>query len=633
MKKPSAVVVPIVIGLVWAAQPVQAQPAAATLQNRGQERTQWCWNGASEMVLDWRASTNWSQTDLAAWAVGGNNIPNYLDANSIGPFRGDSGSSYFQRGVRQVLRAFGPVPSQRLDSPLSWEEVKAELDAERPFLYALSWIGADGSGSGGHVGVAKDYAEGPNLMTIEDPWPANKTPAPGNPGVSIAVPYSIVLGDKTTTYKQFVFGGSGLNEWVETLVLGRSLDIVFVIDTTGSMGSYISNVQSQAQDLIDELRTLFDDVRVAVVEYRDIRSDGFNARAVQAFTSNLLAAKASINTLRASGGGDTPEAVFTAVYDTAKGVGVGAWRTDKSVSRQIILMGDAPGHDPEPWPNPRTIRNAIDELKNNDISLQAVHVGSDDSALFDFTAMAGESSGRIVSAGSSAEVASLIKDAFIDIETGRFPVGSTIESKPTFLYEAPGGRAGGVSEIRKLGMRLETFNEKRGRWRSYRKFNLKDLAATSFAAPKDLPPGKYRWRLAGSLRPRNQELPDGSAELAGQKGKFVEENYVEFERVANAPRSIRKITKENLVAEGKTQVLEFRDDPLAEAFAVRVTTAASPTAKPKKRTFIFKRAKTTAGEQPQTLKVTIRTKPGAAFFWEIQGLNFDRKKIDDKAWN
>lgn len=629
MKIPSVVVIAILTGLVLAAESVQAQPAAANLQNRGQEKSQWCWNGASEMLLDWRAPTNWSQPDIAAWAVGGDNIPNYLDANSIGPFTSRSGAKYFQRGISQVLRAFGPIPSQRIASALSWDEVKAELDAQRPFVYALSWIGTDGKRSGGHVGVAKAYAEGPNLLTVEDPWPANKTPAPGNPGVSVAVPYDIVLGDKTTTYKQFVFDSSGSSEWDETLVLGRSLDIVFLIDTTGSMGPYINNVQSQAQQLIDELRTLFDDVRLAVAEYRDIRADGFNVRTVQRFTSSLNTAKNAINSLRVGGGGDFPEAVFTAVYDTARGEGIGPWRSDKAVARQIILMGDAPGHDPEPWANPKTFQNAIDELKKNNVSVQAVHVGNSSSARFDFTALAGASSGRIVSAGSSSEVADLIKDAFADIETGRFPVGSTIESKPTFLYEAPGGSAGGVSTIRQLSMRLEAFNEKRRSWRSYRTFNFKDLEARSFTATKDLPPGRYRWRLAGSLRAAKQELPDGSTELSGQKGRFVEEDYVEFERVTNAPRSIQKITESTQTAESNTHVLEFRDNAAAEAFAVRVTKSDTG----KKKTYIFKRAKTTAGSQPQTLRFTIRTKPGAAFSWEIQGLNFDRKKVDEEAWN
>lgn len=124
MKIPPVVVV-VVAGLLYAVESVHSQ-SAATLQNRGQEKNNWCWNGCSEMVLDWKG-INRSQTEIGDWAVGGADIGNSLDAGGIGPFKDSPSSTYFRRGVKQVLRAFGPVPSQRLLSALSWAEVKDEL--------------------------------------------------------------------------------------------------------------------------------------------------------------------------------------------------------------------------------------------------------------------------------------------------------------------------------------------------------------------------------------------------------------------------------------------------------------------------------------------------------------------------
>jgi hypothetical protein len=628
MKIPSVVVV-IVSGLSFIAESAHSQSASA-LQNRGQEKQNWCWNACSEMVLDWK-TINRSQTEIAQWAVGGADVGNSLDAGGIGPFRGSTSAAYFRRGVKQVLRTFGPVPSQRLLSALSWEEVKDELDANRPFIYALRWY--QGSADvGGHVGVARQYMEGPNMLRVEDPWPTSMRPGPGIPGLSAAVPYNVLVGDDVSPYVKLLYGASApnnSNRWTQTLVLGKSLDIVFVIDTTGSMTPYIANVQSEAQRLIDRLRTLFDDVRLAIVEYRDIRSDGFNSRVVTPFTKSTVSAKAGIASLRVGDGGDKNEALFTAIFKTAQGEGIGAWRKDDAVARQIILMGDAPGHDPEPWANPVSVREALNALSANDVSVQAVHVGTDARAYNDFSFLAANSRGRVVTSGSSVEVAELIEDAFVDIETGRFPVGSTTESKPTFTFEPPGGEAGGAPLIKNLSIQLETYDAKRNRWRSYRTFKIKDPAARSFTLPKSLPPGRYRWRLAGSVVPGKEILPDGTPASTGEKGKFVEETYVEFDRAANPPRTIQKITPTNQTPKDKTHVLEFRDEALADAFAVRVLTPG----KGKPKTYIFKRAKTMAGSQPQTLKVSIKTKPEEAFSWFIQGLNLDRKKVDEAAWN
>ena len=66
-----------------------------------------------------------------------------------------------------------------------------------------------------------------------------------------------------------------------------------------------------------------------------------------AFTEDANVARAAINAISTGGGNDEPEAVFSALIRTMSGSEIGGWRKD--AERHIIMMGDAPGHNPEPW--------------------------------------------------------------------------------------------------------------------------------------------------------------------------------------------------------------------------------------------------------------------------------------------
>ena len=92
-----------------------------------------------------------------------------------------------------------------------------------------------------------------------------------------------------------------------------SLDLVFIIDTTGSMGPYINNVKVNATSLLNSLTALVPDARVAVLDYKDFPArtgDPYVYRDVQQFTADTTAAKNAINGLSVGGGGDAPEARY-----------------------------------------------------------------------------------------------------------------------------------------------------------------------------------------------------------------------------------------------------------------------------------------------------------------------------------
>jgi len=119
------------------------------------------------------------------------------------------------------------------------------------------------------------------------------------------------------------------------------LDVMFAIDTTGSMTPYIDNARASAENIAKQLSDTSSSFQVGLVEYRD-HGDEFVSRTVTPLTADAAAFRTGLDTLVASGGGDTPEAVFSGMLAAAGA----AWRTD--ARRIVIVIGDAPAHDPEP---------------------------------------------------------------------------------------------------------------------------------------------------------------------------------------------------------------------------------------------------------------------------------------------
>lgn len=119
----------------------------------------------------------------------------------------------------------------------------------------------------------------------------------------------------------------------------QKVDLVFVIDCTASMGSYINQVQSNVSRISEKIsRTAFD-VHLALVEYRDHPpEDSSFVTNVHDFTSSVEEMKGWVQAMAASGGGDIPEAAADGL-DAALHV---SYRP--SATKICVLVTDAPPH-------------------------------------------------------------------------------------------------------------------------------------------------------------------------------------------------------------------------------------------------------------------------------------------------
>ncbi len=116
------------------------------------------------------------------------------------------------------------------------------------------------------------------------------------------------------------------------------LDLVFLIDATGSMADEIQKLKSSLHSIATDAARLPSrpDLCFGLVAYRDT-TDPFVLRSHD-FTDDLGAFQTVLDRLQADGGGDYPEAMGEALHETVHRL---SWRGD-GATRMVMLLADAP---------------------------------------------------------------------------------------------------------------------------------------------------------------------------------------------------------------------------------------------------------------------------------------------------
>ena len=139
-----------------------------------------------------------------------------------------------------------------------------------------------------------------------------------------------------------------------------NLDLLFLVDSTGSMGGEIRQIQSTISDISNQIVTLPGSprVRFGAVTYRD-RGDSYVTRKF-GFTASLADFSSFLNTISAGGGGDYPESLNEALHVAVNDMN---WDGGEAV-RLVFLVADAPPH-----------MDYAQDYKYTDESIQAVRKG------------------------------------------------------------------------------------------------------------------------------------------------------------------------------------------------------------------------------------------------------------------
>ncbi|MCQ2576020.1 MAG: VWA domain-containing protein [Treponema sp.] len=147
------------------------------------------------------------------------------------------------------------------------------------------------------------------------------------------------------------------------------LDVVFAIDTTGSMQDDMEKLKNDLLGMLEEVFAGCPNARLGLLLYRDygdtyvykdlpIRLYTFTSRPT-VLVNNLKAVS-----IYGKEGGDIPEAVYEALYASADFYN---WRT--TATKKIILIGDAPPH-----PVPRGLGKYSEEYAMNAITAKNIEL-------------------------------------------------------------------------------------------------------------------------------------------------------------------------------------------------------------------------------------------------------------------
>ena len=151
------------------------------------------------------------------------------------------------------------------------------------------------------------------------------------------------------------------------------LEMVFVLDTTGSMGGLIDGAKQRIWGIINDVmqKPSKPRVRVGLVAYRD-NGDEYVTKVLQ-ITEDLDKVYTTLMDYRADGGGDTPENVRKAL---AEGVRNAGWATSKNGLAQIVfLVGDAP---PQSYQQEPDVLTTTAEAVRKNMIVNTIQCGTQD---------------------------------------------------------------------------------------------------------------------------------------------------------------------------------------------------------------------------------------------------------------
>ncbi|NNG01577.1 MAG: VWA domain-containing protein [Desulfobacteraceae bacterium] len=118
-----------------------------------------------------------------------------------------------------------------------------------------------------------------------------------------------------------------------------AVEVVFVLDTTGSMGGLIAAAKEKIWSIANTLASaeVAPAIKMGLVGYRD-RGDAY-VTTLTALSDDLDAVYTRLMEFQAGGGGDTPESVNQAIFEAVTKI---TWSRAPATYRVIFLVGDAP---------------------------------------------------------------------------------------------------------------------------------------------------------------------------------------------------------------------------------------------------------------------------------------------------
>ena len=318
----------------------------------------------SDSLTDAEVNGPESEVTYNDGVIGGTGVGPLYDGTGIASADVDR-SGY---GVKEIAPS-AASPEGVADAPDAVEYWENDLDAKAGTLTAGEWKDLDALGQWYEKLASATWSRYVNERKISPAKIVTVTVKAGDaPCFNTEV--KLISGDKTVfTAKTDVNGRAylpcGLTgaDQVEAAVVGdnvvaldgkteievqaqeaglsvTALDLMLMIDTTGSMGDELEYIKAELSDLVSRIHEAGENlsVRVSVNFYRD-EGDDYVVKYYD-FRSDISECLEQISGEHAAGGGDYPEAVHTALENAVTGH---RWRNE--AVKLCFFVLDAPPHD------------------------------------------------------------------------------------------------------------------------------------------------------------------------------------------------------------------------------------------------------------------------------------------------
>lgn len=312
------------------------------------------------------------------------------------------------------------------------------------------------------------------------------------------------------------------------------IEVVFALDTTGSMGGLIQAAKEKIWSIASSMAQAkpAPEIRMGLVAYRD-RGDAYVTRVVD-LSSDLDSMYATLMDFRAAGGGDGPESVNQALTDAVNKI---SWSRDSHTYKVIFLVGDAPPHMDyqDDVKYPQTLALA----KQQGIVVNAIQCGSASETRQNWQQIAQLGSGeffQVDQAGGAVAVATPYDKQLAELsrklDETRMVYGSK-EQKARFARKQAATDKLHESASKESQARRAAFNAtKSGRANllgkqdlvedvSSGRVDLKDIDKAELPAPvAAMAPAEQKTLIAAKAKER-RELQEKIGKLAKQRDSFI----------------------------------------------------------------------------------------------------------------
>jgi len=150
------------------------------------------------------------------------------------------------------------------------------------------------------------------------------------------------------------------------------IDVVFVLDTTGSMGGLIQAAKEKIWSIATTMASAQPApvIRMGLVAYRD-RGDAYVTRVVD-LSDDLDSLYATLMDFQAAGGGDGPESVNQALHTAVHEI---SWSQNPQAYKVLFLVGDAPPH--MDYPDDIKYPQSLAAARDKGIVVNTIQCGAD----------------------------------------------------------------------------------------------------------------------------------------------------------------------------------------------------------------------------------------------------------------